>query len=118
MGQTLTVTVIPGASAGVRTFTTNRSVTGMATERFPDAASATGSKPAQVLARRLFDLAGVRSVTVYSNTVTVEADSWASIQSQAEATVAHLFEYYGDDAGWSVDALAKFGIERLPSPVQ
>jgi hypothetical protein len=120
MGQTLSVTVMPGVRAEVRSFTTDRSITGMAVERFPDAASAKGTKPPQVLARRLFELAGVRSVAVYSNAVTVEADAsaWARLEAQVVATVEHLFEYYGDDAGWSVDALAKYGIERLPSPVQ
>ncbi len=120
MGQTLSVTVTPGVRAEVRSFTTDRSITGMAVERFPNAAAATGAKPPQVLARRLFELSGVRSVAVYSNAVTVEADAgaWAGLEASVVATIAHLFEYYGDDAGWSVDALAKFGIERIASPVQ
>src|SRR5205814_1398601 len=73
MGQTLTVTVTPGARPEVRHFATDRSITGMAIERFADAESAAGgTKPANVLARRLFEL-GASGVTVYSNTVTVEA---------------------------------------------
>ncbi len=120
MGQTLTVTVTHGARREVRNFATNRSITGMAIERFPTAAiAAQGTKPAHILARRLFAL-GVSSVSVYSNTVTVEADParWTELEPQVSSAIEHLFHYYGDGAGWSVEALAPFGINRLPSPVQ
>ena len=120
MGQTLTVTVSPGARPEVRNFATDRSITGMATERFADAeAAARGTKPANVLACRLFEL-GVRSVSVYSNTVTVEADAgtWAALEPKVLHLIEHLFHYYGDDAGWSVEALEPYGIHRTPSPVQ
>jgi hypothetical protein len=30
-------------------------------------------------------------------------------------TIEHLFEYYGDEAGWSFEAR---GLEYKPSPVQ
>ena len=59
-------------------------------------------------------------MTVYSNVVTVEADPsrWATFEPKAIAAIEHLFNYYGDAAGWSVAALAAYGIESLPSPVQ
>ncbi len=120
MGQTLTVTVSPGARPEVRNFSTDRSITGMAVERFPNADVAAGAtKPANVLARRLFEL-GVRSVSVYSNTVTVEADAaqWAELEPKVLHAIEHLFHYYGDGAGWSVEALVPYGIQRTPSPVQ
>ncbi len=120
MGQTLTVTVTEGARPEVRHFATDRSITGMAIERFPDAdAAARETKPANVLARRLFEL-GVRSVAVYSNTVTVEADAgaWGTLEPKVRHLIEHLFHYYGDDAGWSVEALEPYGIHRTPSPVQ
>lgn len=115
MGQLITVTVRPGASADVRFFDTNRSLTGMAIERYATADDARGQRPPDVLARRLFDL-GARRVTVYSNVVAVEAppDRWAEIEPKAQHAVEHLFEYYGDDAGWSPEAR---GVEAKPSPV-
>jgi hypothetical protein len=121
MGQTLTVTVTPGARPEVRNFATDRSITGMAIERFADAASASrATKPANVLARRLFEMGPVRSVAVYSNTVTVEADAgaWAELEPKVTHAIEYLFHYYGDDAGWSVEALEPYGIHRTPSPVQ
>ena len=58
MGQFITVTVRPGASASVRIFDLNRSLTGMAIERYPsiDAVKDGGDRAPDVLARRLFDL--------------------------------------------------------------
>ena len=115
MGQLITVTVRPGSSADVRFFDTNRSLTGMAIERYAGAEDVRGGRPPDVLARRLFDL-GARRVTVYSNVVAVEApaEAWASLEPKMLHAVEHLFEYYGDEAGWSADAR---GIEYKPSPV-
>ena len=31
-------------------------------------------------------------------------------------TIEHLFGYYGDDAGWSPEALRAIGVEPLPTP--
>lgn len=120
MGQTLTVTMTHGARREVRNFATNRSITGMEIERFTSAeAAAIGTKPGNVLAQRLFAL-GVSSVSVYSNTVTVEAEpsKWGALEPVVTSTIEHLFHFYGDGAGWSVEALKPHGIERLPSPVQ
>lgn len=109
MGQEITVTVRPGASAGVRFFDCNRSLTGMAIERYASAeqARARGDRPPDVAARRLFAL-GATGVTVYSNVVTVEADParWRELEPKAVAAIEHLFRYYGDDAGWSPSALS------------
>ncbi len=120
MGQTMTVTVTNGARREVRHFATNRSITGMSIERCasPEAA-APGLKAPHILARRLFEL-GVKSVSLYSNTVTVEADpsQWNTLEPQIIATIEHLFHFYGDQAGYSVEALAPYGIDRKPSPVQ
>ncbi|HEX5615142.1 MAG TPA: hypothetical protein VFZ83_08300 [Acidimicrobiia bacterium] len=115
MGQLITVTARPGSSPEVRFFDTNRSLTGMAIERYASADDVRGGRPADVLARRLFDL-GARRVTVYSNVVSVEApvDAWTALEPKVLHAVEHLFEYYGDEAGWSADAR---GIEYKPSPV-
>jgi hypothetical protein len=115
MGQAITVTVQAGARPEVRMFDCNRSLTGMALEAYPSVAHATGDRPPDVLARRLFGL-GATHVTVYSNVVTVEADAaaWMDLEPKVVYTIEHLFEYYGDDAGWSPEALGK----PRPEPVE
>jgi len=119
MGQFITVTVRTGASPSVRIFDLNRSLTGMAIERYAtvDAVAPGGDRAPDVLARRLFDL-GAASVTVYSSAVAVvaPAEQWASLEPQVVETIEHLFGYYGDDAGWSPDALRAIGVEPLPTP--
>jgi hypothetical protein len=116
MGQEITVTVRAGARPDVRFFDANRSLTGMAIETYTAADAPSGQRPPDVLAKRLIDL-GAQRVTIYSNVVTVEApaDKWAELEPKALFTIEHLFEYYGDDAGWSFEAR---GLPYKPSPVQ
>ena len=116
MGQPITVTVRPGARPEVRFFDCNRSLTGMQIETYRSPTDASGPRPPDVLARRLFDL-GAQVVTVYSNVVTVEApaDRWAELEPVAVHTISHLVEFYGADAGWSFEAR---GVEPTPSPVR
>ncbi len=111
MGQPITVTARAGARADVRIFDTNRSLTGMALEVYPAPGQVAGNRPPDVLARRLFDL-GATMVSIYSNVVTVKADpaAWAELEPKIVFALEHLFEYYGDDAGWSPQALG------LPTP--
>lgn len=115
MGQRITVTVRPGAAEHVRIFDTNRTLTGMEIERYPDLESAAGNEPPQVLARRLFEL-GAQHVGIYSNVVTVEApaDQWESIEADMVEAITHLFEYYGDEAGWSPAAREAMGVPVRP----
>jgi hypothetical protein len=117
MGQEITVSVTEGASPSVRIFNLNRSITGMAIERYASVADVKLGRPPDVLARRLFDL-GAESVTVYSSSVTVSAapGAWDGLEAKAVETVEHLFGYYGDDAGWSPDNLRAIGVEPLPTP--
>jgi len=116
MGQPITVTVRAGGRPEVRFFDANRSLTGMAIETYTAEARPDGQRPPDVLARRLLDL-GAERVTIYSNVVTVEApaDAWAELEPKAQFTIEHLFEFYGDDAGWSFEAR---GVEPKASPVQ
>src|ERR1700722_2330059 len=102
MGQPITVTMRAGTRPEMRFFEANRSITGMAIETYISSDQATGARPPDVLARRLFDL-GATKVTVYSNVVTVEAaaSSWPELEPKVSFTLEHLFEFYGDDAGWS-----------------
>jgi hypothetical protein len=116
MGQPITVTTRAGARPEVRFFEANRSLTGMAIDMYPRADAATGERPPDVLARRLFDL-GATKVTVYSNVVTVEAppSAWDDVEPTVTHTIEHLFEFYGDDAGWSFEAR---GVEATASKVE
>ena len=117
MGQFITVTTRAGSSSSVRIFDLNRSLTGMAIERYASAADVKEGdhRPPAVLAKRLFDL-GITSATVYSSAVAVvaPADLWPALQPQVVETIEHLFGYYGDDAGWSADSLRAIGVEPLP----
>jgi hypothetical protein len=106
MGQPITVTVRAGAAPDVRFFSCNRSITGMAIEVYtPGSERLGGQRPPDVLARRLVD-AGATKVTVYSNIVTVEApaERWPEFEPKVTHTIEHLFEFYGDEAGWSFEA--------------
>ena len=116
MGQTITVTARAGTSPTVRLFDLNRSLTGMELERYSTVAEAqaSGQRPPDVLAARLLS-EGASSVTIYSNSVTVEAppDNWNTFESRVLYLIEHLFEYYGEDAGWSYEAL---GVEPPATP--
>jgi hypothetical protein len=117
MGQPITVTMRAGAAPDIRFFECNRSLTGMAIEVYTaDSETLGGGKPPDVLAKRLLD-AGAVKVTMYSNVVTVEAPAkvWAVLEPKATFTIEHLFEFYGDDAGWSFEAR---GVEPEISKVQ
>ena len=113
MGQTITATVRAGAAPGVRIFDLNRALTGMEIERYATEAEARarGLRPPDVLAARLL-AEGAQTVSIYSNVVTVEVapDAVAAFDERAQYLVEHLFEFYGDEAGWSYDALG------LPAP--
>jgi hypothetical protein len=115
MGQFITVSVREGSSASVRIFDLNRSLTGMAIERYASVADVKDGdhRPPAVLARRLFDL-GAHTVTIYSSSVVVTADTWSTLEPKVVETIEHLFGYYGDDAGWSPDSLRAIGVEPLP----
>jgi len=117
MGQEITVTVRQGASPDVRIFDANRSLTGMSIEQYGAPEEASGSRPPDVLARRLFDV-GARRVTVYSNDVIVDApaDRWPELEPKIVETIKQLFGFYGDDAGWSDESLRAMGIDPLPRP--
>ncbi len=115
MGQHITVAVTEGASPSVRIFSLDRSITGMAIERYPSVDAVKAGRPPDVLARRLFDL-GAESVTVYSSsaTVTAPAERWSELEPKVVETIENLFGFYGDDAGWSPDNLRAIGVEPLP----
>ena len=72
MGQPITVLEKPTATAGIVRFEINRSLTGMGHERYASAAEATGNRPPDELARRVFERGGVEAVHIFSNVITVD----------------------------------------------
>ncbi len=117
MGQEITVTARRGAAPTIMLFDCNRSITGMAIERYASLDDTDGIRPPDVLARRLFDLGATR-VTVYSSDVTVEApaERWPELEPKVEEAIRNLFGYYGPDAGWSPDNLRAIGVEPVLPP--
>jgi hypothetical protein len=98
-------------------FGCNRSITGMEIVSYESRDDIRDGRPPDVLARRLFDL-GATKVTVYSNDVVVEApaERWGELEPKVVEAMEHLFGFYGDDAGWSDDALRELGVDPLPRP--
>ena len=77
MGQPITVVQKASTKPGLVRFEINRSLTGMGHELFRSADDATGVRPPDELARRLFATGKVDRVHVYSNAVTVQLASGA-----------------------------------------
>ncbi|HUP74883.1 MAG TPA: hypothetical protein VM282_17700 [Acidimicrobiales bacterium] len=92
MGQPVTVIEKPSSRAGVVRFETNRVLTGMGHERYTSAEQAVGNDPADVLARRLFERGGIKSVHVNSSVVTVVLES-AGAEGIKEI-IEGLYTYY------------------------
>jgi hypothetical protein len=72
MGQLVAVTDRPSSTRGQLRLELNRSLTGMGHEHYSSVEQTTGGRPADVLARRLFETGQVDAVHVYSNIVTIE----------------------------------------------
>ena len=93
MGQPVAVESKPTGSAAIVRLETNRSLTGMGHERFSSPADAKGTRPAAVLARRLFESGQVGWVHVYGNIVTAGLGPGAS-QAGLDAIVRDLYQYW------------------------
>jgi hypothetical protein len=92
MGQPVTVIEKPSSRAGVVRFETNRVLTGMGHERYTSAEQAVDDKPADELARRLFERGGIKAVHINGSVVTVELES--SDASGIKAIIEGLYTYY------------------------
>ncbi len=95
MGQPITVVQKPTSRPGVVRFEINRSLTGMAHERYRSAEDARGDRPPDVLARRLFERGDVVSVHVYSNVITVRLAEGAEGEGIGEL-IEQLFIHYNE----------------------
>jgi hypothetical protein len=95
MGQSITVTEKRGVRHDVARFELNRSLTGMGHETYRARSDAVGPRPADELARRLFDRGGIEAVHVYSNVVTIDLAPGADTTGIADL-IRDLFLYYGE----------------------
>jgi len=93
MGQPVSVIQKPTATPGRIRFEINRSLTGMGHEHYTDGASATGNKPADVLAQRMFATGQVSSVHVFGNMITVDVIDGAS-NNGLSTIVEDLYQYW------------------------
>jgi hypothetical protein len=93
MGQPITVTESTTSQEGVVRFELNRSLTGMGHERYDSPDAASGDRPPDVLARRLFEHGGVKAVHIYSNEVTVELEPGAAGHGLKDL-IERLFIHY------------------------
>ena len=92
MGQPVTVIEKPSSRAGVVRYEINRVLTGMGHEVFRQAPTDGSHRPADVLARRLFERGGIRTVHVNGSVITIELEE----QSTAGITdiIGSLYTYY------------------------
>lgn len=93
MGQLVAVTEKTSTSPGVVRFELNRSLTGMGHEHFGSVADAYGTRPAAVLANRLFASGQVAAVHVYANIVTVDLAKGGEAGGLADL-VRSLYTYW------------------------
>jgi hypothetical protein len=101
MGQPIVVVQKPTNENGVVRFELNRSLTGMGHERYRSAADATGDRPPDVLARKLFERGGVDAVHIYSNIVTVDLAKGANDEGMREL-IEQLFIHYREGVSPSI----------------
>lgn len=97
MGQIINVEVHTVDDESVRQFFMDRGLTGQGLLSYYEVSDATGDRPPDRLARRLFEIEGVTTVFAYDNVVSVtKADeaSWEEIVPQAESLIRNLFIAY------------------------
>ena len=93
MGQPIGVTEKSTSNPGFVRFELNRSLTGMAHERYQSLEDAKGDRPPDVLARRLFDTDKVTAIHVYSNEVTIDLAKGATADGLKEI-IENLYIHY------------------------
>lgn len=93
MGQPVTVLTKPTTDPSVVRFETNRSLTGMAGERYVAGQEIADDRPSDVLAQRFFEHGGVKSVHVSVNVITVVLEDGGALEGLAEI-VEDLYTHY------------------------
>jgi hypothetical protein len=92
MGQPVTVIEKPSSHVGVVRFETNRVLTGMGHERYTSTDQAVGERPADVLARRLFERGGIAAIHVNGSVITIELEK--SDAKGIKEIIEGLYTYY------------------------
>ena len=113
MGQQITVVEKPSATPGVVRFETNRSITGMAHERYVRGQEIHGARPPDELARRLFARGGIDGIHIYSNVITIDLARGAGTEGLAEL-IHELFTFYRPGVVVGPDGLAVPGTGPAP----
>jgi hypothetical protein len=93
MGQPVTVIEKPSAVAGVVRFETNRPLTGMGHEIYRSVDDAVADRPADLVARVVFEHGGIQSVHVNANVITVALAPGGNAAGLKER-LEELFIYY------------------------
>jgi hypothetical protein len=107
MGQPIVVAEQPSSShRGVVRFETNRALTGMGHERYPSREAASGVRPPDELARRLFDHGGVAGVHINSNIITVDLERGYTSDGMREI-IEDLYLYYREPSADAPEAPAE-----------
>lgn len=93
MGQPVTVIEKPSSRGGVVRFEINRTLTGMAHERYLAGEPVEDDRPPDVLARRLFERGGIDGIHINSNVITVHLARGADSDGIA-GIIEDLYTYY------------------------
>lgn len=93
MGQPISVVRKPSPKANLARFETNRTLTGTGHERYIATNPVSGDRPPDVLARRLFERGGVRSVHIHSTLVYVELEPGGDADG-IDAIIEGLYIHY------------------------
>ena len=105
MGQQITVNNA-ASTKETKTFVLNRSLTGMENLTFTNIEQThEDNSPAHVLSRRILKL-GAKSVSVYSNVVTVNGSEefFTTNNAKVVSLIEKLYLFYGAGAGWAPEA--------------
>jgi len=92
MGQPVTLIKTASPRPGMIRFELNRSLTGMGHERYDSDSEIVSDRPADRLARRLFEAGGVSAVHIYGSMVTVKLKS--TDRGNLEDVIRGLYTYY------------------------
>ncbi len=94
MGQPIVVVEKASSNRGVVRFETNRALTGMGHERYRSLEDTAGTRPPDVLARRLFERGGIDAVHINGNVITVDL-SRGHRSDGLKQVIEDLYLFYG-----------------------
>ena len=95
MGQSVSVVEKPTSRPGFVRYEVNRPLTGTGHERYRSLEDTSGNRPADVVARRLFEHGSVAAVHVHGNQILVELSPFSTTEGLLEV-IRGLFTHYVD----------------------